>query len=229
MVLLKAGCIWSKKWRMLVAKSNHHYLSKDGKKYFGFWKIFTSFARNMEQFLTDKYNEKVKRKILHALWQEVDNRKNYLENLAKKAQMDAEAAAEEGERLEVTMQSLAIFQAHIRGALKRLWYREWYISLMYARQKLQNFARLSIAKMKVRKIKRYMKSISFKQEEKERENMLDAELESRYYDYHWNSALDIQRCFRGWRGRNQGNDIAVEYQRERALLKLAKVQKLKDR
>merc|ERR1711871_595057 len=110
--------------------------------------------------------------------------------------------------------------------MKRMWFREWSIDTQFARQKIQNFARVSLARMKIRKINRVGQTLAYKGEERERELMLDAELESRYYEYHFAAATDIQRCFRGWIGRLQGLEIAVEYQRERAFVKLADIVKL---
>ena len=89
---MKVGCIWSKMWRSMSAKAVRQCTQKIGKKYFGYWKIFADFSKNMEDFLTNKYWQKVKRKILKVLWQEADDKKNYLVNLARKQASDAEDA-----------------------------------------------------------------------------------------------------------------------------------------
>ena len=226
---MQKGCIWSKKWRSLVAKAKFQYLSVEGRKFFDKWTIFTDFSKNMETFVLNKYWLTIKKKVFAEFKRIIDDKKNYMQNLAKKMAADAEEADAAEQAMIIMVRGLTTFQAVVRAAMKRTWYREWSINAQYARATLQNFARKAIAKMRVRKLRRYIEVAAFKREEGERERMQGADLETQYYEYHFLAALSIQRCFRGWTGRLAGLIIAVEFQKNRIMLKQGGIDRLKQR
>ena len=65
--------------------------------------------------------------------------------------------------------------------------------------------------------------MDLKIQNRELDNMRIAERETKYYMYKWNSILDIQRVFRGFRGRERGKDIAIEFSRFRGFQHYDKV------
>ena len=134
---------------------------------------------------------------------------------AEKARIAEEKARIAEARLKILFGRVVMLQAIARGFTQRMKYRKFKIAAEWASQVLQNFARKALALKRFRrKVKRWVLA-ERKRQGKELDLMRVAEQESRYYEIHFQAALDIQRCFRGWKGRDVGNAIAVMWARER--------------
>jgi hypothetical protein len=112
---------------------------------------------------------------------------------------------------------VTMFQAFARGALCRAVYEERKVEVFSALQLLQNYVRRILARLLVRRMKRELKLRLFVREEKETQLMWRSDQFSQFYRTCFDSALNIQRVFRGYVGRIKAAEDAFEISRQRGV------------
>ncbi len=203
---LQLGCIRSKEFRELMYVGEHKAFIKYTKWTFGGWKAFVLLARDFESYYYRYYLLRVAKQIIGGFRKAVEISKAHVKQLQEQMSANAANAA----RLEEIIKYIIRFQARVRGSIARKLNEERKFKEFYAIGVMQCFARQYLARKVLQDLLRkeimMQKSVQFR----ELELMTDAEIETRYYLYKVKHAIEIQRVFRGWKGRERGAILAKE-------------------
>ena len=221
---LKVGVYWSKEWRSLVAIGKLKFFRVLGAKVLLAWKEDLNFSKNAENYLFEKYQMKWIKKVFNALRESWFAYKEYVASIGG---VDS-TAEEKQEILKNVNKGISIIQARIRGYQQRAKFIEMKVSKMSSVQIIQNFVRKGLAYKETSRRRRMFALLENKREEREIELMRDAEAEMLFYNFIMKAILDIQRVFRGYRGREVGKLLAYEFSRLRTRLIVKKSEDKKE-
>ncbi len=162
---MKSGCIGRKKWRLLNLQAE---LARDKKiqstAFFG-WKKYATFAKNIDEYMWQKYCDRLMRKAIKGFLLNIaeckENRRQlqtrieaHLLAMQKEAKNEEEREKmkkEAEEKMKQTLLLVTKFQAIIRRKLQQARYKKLLISAEWATQTLQNFARVALARKQWKK------------------------------------------------------------------------------
>lgn len=113
------------------------------------------------------------------------------------------------------LQSITSFQAICRRNVARGRYERLRIQCIYGAQVIQNCVRRFLATRRVKDIRRKKFIGENVRQMRENDDMREAELESAFYEFIIHSIIDIQRCFRGWKGRELAAFTAIQNARHK--------------
>lgn len=212
-VTFMKGAIRMRMWRVMNKKAEsaskiHYY-----RLTYNAWKEFRIYCHNLEALYVKRYLAKLKKKMFRLFQMAVKISKEIARQLA----LEIEQKAQSEEAFRRAINSLRRFQAKVRGYVVRKYFLEERVQKLYSIQVLQNFFRTYFAR------KEYASRLKKKdleekiREDKERDIMQQEDLDMVYFLYHDKAATDMQRAYRGMRGRRVAYDLAVEYYRKKLL------------
>lgn len=203
------GVVRSKMWRVMNKRAesfaaNHLYML-----IFNAWKEFRIYCHNLEELYVKRYKSKLQRKMWQAFKIGIQASKDFAKMLA--LEIERKAASEAA--FLKAIQSLRIFQARVRGFVRRKKWQEERIAKLYSIQVLQNFFRTYMARKEYMGRYRKREIAERVREDKENDQMRIEEADTLFYLYHVKAATAIQRVYRGLLGRRIAFLLAVDYYR----------------
>jgi hypothetical protein len=208
---LKAGILRDRKWREMNKVAENRLRELTLRRAYKGWDFFRKYSKNMDIVFYKRYVMKICKQAFFGFKLNVAMSKDFLEILNTRLK---EKAKDPNHLLKLVL-AIRRFQAAARGRMMRKKFEVEKIEKLYAIQTLQNFFRVVKARKEyMRRVK--LLEISEKvREDEELDRMREEEIATRYFLYHENAILDIQRCFRGYLGRRKAKARAVEYFREK--------------
>lgn len=210
---MKVGVRWSKEWRSLVVIAKMKFLRVIGAKVFYGWKEDMKYNQNAENYVYQKYQMRWVRKTFDGLKASFLAYKEYIASLVSNQTNPEEKTL----TLQKVFKGLSIVQARVRGYQARARFIALKVSKMTSVQIMQNFIRKGIAYKEVRRRRRMYALLENKREEQELSLMRIADAETAYFIFHLNAITNIQRVFRGWKGREVGKVLVIEFHRLRSI------------
>eukprot|EP01038_Epipyxis_sp_PR26KG_P006206 gene6206-8548_t len=210
---LKLGVIRMRIWRRMNAIALRKRKEIYQRNTWRAWDEFRIYNKNLGDLYFKRYQTKMTRRAFDGLKKFVtiskDQNQYFLDELYKRSGSK--------EAFERNFESFLIFQAKCRGYIIFTKFQLVKIEKLSAIQTIQNFMRRIQAKKRYRSEYRKRNIKEIKNEERELDLMRESELETRYFNFHLKAIIDIQRTYRGWKGRIIGALAAVEFHRYKSI------------